>query len=161
MKIVKNPNTDVDVDLLWKVFPDLTWDGREITHSQIEAVLHDSRLSSRYRRVVKRWRNRLLQERGLYLDGQMAHGNGFIVLTPDEMVRFGNRTVRAAGRKVRRALQVISVPDDAALSDDVRRYRNLLNVAMEKIAREHKSSLREIANAMKPMAQLPTTPCLA
>src|SRR5688500_4242443 len=100
MTFQKNPRTDVDVALLWKVFPDLLPDGREITHEQIEAVLHESRVSSRYKRVVTKWRKQLLNERAIWLDGLAAQGRGFVALTPDEMVRFGNRGVRTAGRKL-------------------------------------------------------------
>lgn len=155
MDIEKNPRTDVDVQLLWTVFPDLVADGRVITHEQIEAVLKESRLSARYRRVMKKWRQQLLAERAVCLDGQVAQGRGFVVLTPDEMVRFGNRKVREAGRKIRKALMVAAAPADAALSDDVRRYRGLLMVAAEKIAAQHKTALREISTALSPQRQLP------
>lgn len=157
MTIEKNPRTNVDVDLLWKVFPDLLPDGREVTHEQIEAVLHESRLSARYRRVVAKWRRQLLNEKGVCLDGQMAHGRGFVALTPDEMVRFGNRQVRQAGRKIRKGLQVASAPDDAALSADVKRYRGLLMTAMEKIHQSHKGMLRDVSRALAPIRQLPRT----
>ena len=155
MKIEKNPRTDVDVQLLWTVFPDLLPDGREVTHEQIEAVLKESRLSSRYKRVVSKWRRQLLQEKGICLDGQMAHGRGFVALTPDEMVRFGNRAVRQAGKKLQKGIQVASVPDDVNLSDDVKRYRGILMVAMVKIAADHKGVLRQVSKALAPMKQLP------
>jgi hypothetical protein len=155
MQIAKNRRTDVDVDLLWTVFPDLLPDGREVTHDQIEAVLKESRISSRYRTVVTKWRKRLLRERAIYLDGMTAKGRGFVVLTPDEMVRFGNRSVRQAGRKVKKAIAVASLPNDEALSVDTRRYRGLLMVALEKIATEHKATLKAVSKALQPMQQLP------
>jgi hypothetical protein len=155
MKIEKNPRNDVDVALLSKVFPDLLPDGREIAHEQIEAVLTMNRAQSRYRTVVQKWRKQLLAERGIWLDGQLAHGRGFIVLTPDEMVRFGNRGVRAAGRKLRHALAVVSAPKDEQLSDDTRKYRGLLEAAIVKIAAENKSTIRAIGKALTPMKQLP------
>ena len=157
MKIEKNPRTDVDVNMLREVFPDILPDGREITHAQVEAVLHERRASSRYRRVTNKWRKQLLQERGVWLDGQVANGRGFVALSPDEMVRYGNRKVRQAGRQFKRAIQVASVPDDAQLSDGVRRYRALLMVAVEKMARENKSALREVTKALSPLKQLPRT----
>lgn len=153
--IEKNPRTDVDVAALHKVFPDLLPDGREIAHEQIEAVLQITRLQSRYRTVVNRWRKDLLAERGLWLDGQLAQGRGFVVLTPDEMVRFGNRSVRAAGRKLRRALAVVAAPKDEQLSEDTRRYRGLLEAAIVKIANENRTQIRAIGKALAPVKQLP------
>jgi hypothetical protein len=155
MTIEKNPRTDVDVATLNRVFPDLLPDGREITHEQIETVLSMNRLQSRYRTVVNRWRKQLLRERGLWLDGQLAQGRGFVVLTPDEMVRYGNRGVRSAGRKLRRALEVVSAPRDELLSEDTRRYRGLLSAAIEKIATENRSAIRAIGKALTPAPQLP------
>jgi|SRR5262245_51813122 len=155
MTIEKNPRTDVDVQMLWTVFPDILPDGREITHEQLEAVLHESRVTSRYRRVTEKWRKRLLVERSVWLDGMCAGGRGFIALTPDEMVRFSNRGVRAAGRKIRRMLHIAAVPADVALSEDVRRYRALLMVAMEKIAQEHQGTLRAVSKALAPQKPLP------
>jgi hypothetical protein len=155
MTITKNPRNDVDVALLREVFPDLLPDGREITHEQLEAVLMMKRVQSRYRTVVGKWRKQLLDERGLWLDGQLAHGRGFVVLTPDEMVRYGNRNVRAAGRKIRKSLAVVSAPRDEALSADTRRYRSLLQAAILKIADENKNTLRSIGKALAPMHQLP------
>lgn len=155
MTIAKNPRHDVDVALLSKVFPDLLPDGRELTHEQLEAVLTMSRVQSRYRTVVNKWRRNMLKERGIWLDGLLAQGRGFVVLTPDEMVRFGNRGVRAAGRKLRRSLAVVSAPKDEQLSEDTRKYRALLEAAIIKIAAENKSTLRSIGKALTPMKQLP------
>lgn len=155
MVIVKNPRTDADVNLLWTVFPDLLPDGREVTHEQIEAVLKEPRVSARYRRVVTKWRRRLFTERRVYLDGQTALGRGFVALTPDEMVRFANRRVREAGRRIRKAIAVAAAPNDAELSEDVRRYRGLLEAAMVKMANENRSTLRAVSKALVPMKQLP------
>lgn len=155
MNIEKNPRNDVDVALLWKVFPDLLPDGREITHEQLETVLTMNRAQSRYRTVLVKWRRQLLTERGIWLDGQLAHGRGFVVLTPDEMVRFGNRGVRAAGRKFRKALAVVSAPKDEQLSEDTRKYRGLLEAAIEKIVTENKTVIRAIGKALTPLKQLP------
>lgn len=155
MTITKNPRNDVDVALLTKVFPDLLPDGREITHEQLETVLTMNRAQSRYRTVVNRWRRQLLRERGIWIDGQLAHGRGFVVLTPDEMVRCGNRGICAAGRKFRRQLAIVSAPKDEQLSADNRRYRALLETAMVKIITENKATLRSIGTALSPMKQLP------
>jgi hypothetical protein len=155
VKIEKNPLTDVDVQLLCDVFPDLLPDGRLITHEQIEAALREHRITSRYKRVVEKWRRRLLDERSVFLDGMVANGRGFVALTPDDMVRFGNRNVRSIGRKLRKTLKVMLTPDDAALSEDTRRYRGLLTVALEKINAEQRSVLREVTRALAPMKQLP------
>lgn len=155
MHIQKNPRTDVDVELLAKVFTNILPDGSELTHEQIEAVLVESRHSPRYKRVVTKWRRQLLNERGVWLDGMIAQGRGFVALTPDEMVRFGNRGVRQAGRKIRKALMIAAAPDDKALSEGMRKYRALLTVAMERIANEHKSVLRDVSKALAPMKQIP------
>lgn len=154
-KIEKNPKTEADIQLLMRVFPDLLPDGRCITHEQIEAVLKIPRLASRYRTVVRKWRRQLFDERHVWLDGQTAEGKGFIALTPDEMVRYGNRGVRSAGRKLKKAIVVMSAPSDGQLSEGLRQYRQLLLAATEKIIREHRSTLREVGRALAPMKQLP------
>ena len=56
--------------------------------------------------------------------------------------------------KMQKALRIASLPDDAALSEDVRRYRALLMLAMEKIAHDHRTELREVTTALMPMKQL-------
>lgn len=155
LRIIKNPNTDADVQLLRTVFPDLLPDGREVTHEQIEAALRESRKSSRYKRTVNKWRRQLFAERRVFLDGQTASGRGFVALTPDEMVRFANRRVREVGRKLRKAIAVASAPNDVELSEDVRRYRGLLEAAMVKMAAENRTTLRDVTRALAPMKQLP------
>lgn len=77
------------------------------------------------------------------------------MLTPDEMVRFGNRGVRAAGRKFRKALAVVSAPKDEQLSADTRQYRGLLEAAIEKIVAENRGTIRSIGKALTPLKQLP------
>jgi len=154
-KIVKNPRTDADVALLIAVFPDLLPDGRHIAHTQIESVLKLGRLTGRYHTVVAKWRRVVFDERRVFLNGRLGDGTGFVALTPDEMVRYANRQVRSAGRKLRHALAVASAPNDEQLSEDVRRYRRLLEAAAMRIAQEHKRELHEVAKAMAPMKQLP------
>ena len=155
MKIVKNPRTDVDVQLLSDVFPDLLPDGREITHGQIEAILKMPRSASRYQTVVRRWRRQIFQERRVYLDGMLAQGRGLIALTPDEMVRFANRRVRAAGRQVKKGLVVAGAPSDVQLSEQMRRYRSLMSVALAKIVSTQRAALRDLGKALAPQKQLP------
>lgn len=155
MKFVKNPEHDADVRRLLQVFPDILPDGRCLTHEQIEAAITCSRLSSRYRAVVHKWRRVLLTERSVYLDGLSASGKGFVSLTPDEMVRYGNRGVRFAGRKLRKALAVVSLPNDAALSEDTRRYRGLLETAIAKITHEQRIALRDVSRSLAAPKQLP------
>lgn len=155
MKIVKNPRTEADVQLLLSVFPDVVQDGRRITHEQIEIVLKMTKLTSRYRTVVNRWRRVLFTERRVFLDGRIGDGSGFIALTPDEMVRFANREVRASGRKLKKALAVGSAPNDAELSVGMLKYRQLLEAAMLRIAQEQRTVLRAVSKALPPMKQLP------
>lgn len=154
-KIVKNPRTDVDVELLRKVFPDLLPDGREVLHSQIESVLGSSRLTSRYKRVVTKWRRGLLLERSVWLDGMLADGRGFVALTADEMTRFGNRAVRATGRKLQRAIAVVMAADEHELSESARLWRGKLIMAMEKMTADQRAALRDISKALRPIKQLP------
>jgi hypothetical protein len=151
----QDPQTEVDVRHLMGVFSDLLPDGRLVGHGQIEAAITVSRTDARYRTVVRKWRKELLDERGVFLDGLSANGQGFVALTPDEMVRHGNRGVRMAGRKLTRALMVMSVPADVALSEEMRRYRGRLSVAVESIARQNKAALREVTRALAPMPTLP------
>jgi hypothetical protein len=155
MKIVKNPKTDADVKLLRDVFGRVLPDGTEIAHEQIEAVLRIPHASSRYRAVTHKWRRELFQENGVYLDGRAAEGRGFVALTPDQMIRFANRGVRAAGRKLRRMIAVASAPDDDALSPQLRQYRQALLAATERIAREHRAQLRDVSRSLSSPKQLP------
>lgn len=154
-RIYKDPQNDADVRRLQQVFPDLLPDGRRISHEQIETCLRLSRLSSRYKTVVGKWRRLIFTERRIWLDGRAAEGFGFVVLTPDEMVRFANREVRASGRKLKKAIAIASAPDDSELSADVLRYRKVLEIAALKIAQEHRHSLHEVGKALRPMQQLP------
>lgn len=144
----KDPQTDADVRHLLTVFADLLPDGRTVAHTQIEAALTANRAMPRYHTAVRKWRRVLLTEKSIYLDGVAANGAGFIALTPDEMVRFGNRGVRLAGRKLQKALAVMSVPADVALSEDMRRYRARLSVAVEQIATHHRTALRDVTRAL-------------
>jgi len=155
MRITRNPRNDVDVKRLLEIFPDLMADGRRILHTQLEEALTMSRVASRYKTVVRRWRNVVLAERGVYLDGMLAEGQGLVALTPDEMVRFGNRQVRTAGRRLKKALIVLALPDDSALSEDSRRYRQRLLLATEQIAATHRAALRDLGKTLAPMKQLP------
>ncbi|HWB15960.1 MAG TPA: hypothetical protein VG538_06085 [Vicinamibacterales bacterium] len=151
----RDPQNDADVRLLMQVFPDILPDGRTITHAQLEGALKLSRVSSRYKTVVNKWRKILQAERCVYLDGMIGRGHGFVSLTPDEMVRFSNRTVRASGRKLKKALAVVSMPDDHQLSQDTLKYRGLLQAALEKISVEQRAAIRDVTRALAPMKQLP------
>lgn len=155
MKIEKNPRTDVDVQLLWSVFPSILPDGQEITHAQIEAVLGESRLTSRYRRTVKRWRRELFIRSSVFLDGELARGRGFVSLSANEMVSFAHRGVRRAGRQVVKAFAVATLPADADLSDTVRNNRARLVMAIEHVHREHRDTFKAISKAFAPKKQLP------
>jgi hypothetical protein len=155
MTIQKDPRNDADVNTLLKLFPDILPDGRVITHEQLETALHMTRLSARYGTVITKWRRVLRDEKCIYLDGLAAQGAGFVSLTPDEMVRFGNRKVRAAGRQLKKALHVMTMPDDKALSEDTRRYRHVLAGAIERIAQENRAALRDVSRALAPVKQLP------
>lgn len=155
MAIERNPQNDADVQILLRLFPDVLPDGRTITHEQIETALRLSRVSSRYKTVTGKWRRVLMDEKCVFLDGLSGEGRGFVALTPDEMVRYANRSVRTAGRRLRKALVVASMPDDAALSEDVRLYRARLTVAVEQIARQHRAALRDVSRSLLPMQQLP------
>ena len=153
--IQKDPRNDADVALLLKVFADILPDGRKISHEQIETVLRLNRASSRYRTIVTRWRRLIFVERRVFLDGRAAEGAGFVALTPDEMVRYANREVRASGKKLKKAIAVASAPNDDELSADMLRYRRLLEAATVKIAAEHRHALKDVSKALAPMKQLP------
>jgi len=155
MQIVRNPRTEVDVQRLCEVFPDLLPDGRQIRHEQLEALLSANRASARYRTVVQKWRKRVFEDRRVYLDGRAALGAGFIALTPDEMVNFGIKGVREVGRKLKKALAVMSAPDDAELDEANRRRRGILEAAVLKLAAEQRHTLRDISKALAPPMQLP------
>lgn len=98
---------------------------------------------------------RIFVERQVFLDGRIGDGSGFVALTPDAMVRFANREVRSAGRKLKKAIAVASAPNDNELSAGVLKYRQLLEAAAVKITSEHRSALREVSKSLQPMKQLP------
>lgn len=150
-----NPQTDADVRRLMTVFTDLLPDGRLVPHEDIEAALGMLRSEARYKTVVNKWRKTLQDERCVYLDGLSAQGRGFVSLTPDDMVRFSNRSVRAAGRKLKRALAVAMLPDDAVLSEGTRFYRQRFVSTMETVIKENAAALRLISRPIPPLPQLP------
>lgn len=154
-RIERNPRNDADAQLLLRAFPDLLMDGRLIMHDQIETVLRMSRSDARYRTVVTKWRRVVKAERGVYLDGLTAGGEGFVALRPDDMARHTDRRVREAGRKVKRAIEVAMLPKDSDLSEGMRQYRRLLVTACVRIAHEYQTTLREVSQAMAPQRQLP------
>lgn len=154
-RIERDPRTDADVQRLLQVFDDLLPDGRTIKHEQIEAALTLNRLSSRYRTVTNKWRRVLQHERAIVLDGRAAEGQGFVSLTPDDMIRFSNRGVRALGRRIRKLMAIASVPSDAQLSADMAKYRHRLAMAIAQIAGTHGSSIRDVSRSLQPLKQLP------
>ena len=152
----RNPQTDADVNLLLKRFSDLLPDGRLIEHAEVEQTLRTRRETSQYILVVRHWRRALFTEKRLVLDGRAANGQGFIVLTPDEMVRYSNRRVREAGRILRRAIAVAIAPrDDEIMDSNTRAYRARLVMATEQIWSTHRRTLREIGSPLRPTPALP------
>lgn len=152
----RNPRTDADVELLLGRFRDLLPDGRVIAHAEIEALLKMSRKQSRYRTVTDRWRRLLMDEQRIFLDGRSAKGAGFASLTPDEMVRFANKQVRAVGRIIKKAIAVNSLPDPSEIKNsETRNYQARLLLACEQIARTQKHVLLDLTRALQPSRQLP------
>ena len=156
MKIEKNPQIEVDVNLLLERMSDLLPDGSVVQHAQIESLLSLRRGESRYKTVTNRWRRTIFDERGIYLDGMTAMGEGYRALTPDEMIRFANRRVRTTGRALKKALAIASAPRDDEITDgNLRAYRARLVGAVAEIAKMNTKALREIASALRPPKQLP------
>jgi hypothetical protein len=152
----RNPRTDADVELLLGRFRDLVPDGRTIAHEEIESVLRIPRTQSRYKTVTTRWRAVLLDEQRVFLDGRAALGAGFVLLTPDEMIRYSNKRVRAVGRILRRAIQVASLPHPSELkSSEMRNYQARLFVACEQLTRAHKHVLLDLTRSLQPPRALP------
>lgn len=156
MTIEKNPKVASDVELLLGRFRDLLPDGRLIAHSEIESLLSLDRKQSRYHTVTAKWRAVLLTEQRVFLDGRSANGNGFISLTPDEMVRYSNRRVRQVGRILRKAITVGSLPDPSELkSSEMRTYQARLLLLCEQVVQTHKRGLVDLTRALQPPRQLP------
>lgn len=152
----KNPRTDADVNLLLTRFRDLLPDGRVITHVEVEAVIRVPRTSSYYKTVTKHWRRALFNEQRFFLDGRSAHGEGFKILTPDEMIRWSNARVRAVGRQLRKALIVAVTPrDDEIIDPNTRAWRAHVVSFAEQLNATHGRLLREVGAALRPPAQLP------
>ena len=156
MRFERNPRIDADVELLLGRFRDLVPDGRTILHEEVESLLRIPRTAGRYKTVTTKWRRVILQETRVFLDGRAAQGRGFKVLTPDEMVRYGNREVRAIGRRVRKAILITGLPNPTELStNELRSYQARLMVACEQIGSAHKRVLFDLTQALRPPAQLP------
>jgi hypothetical protein len=156
MTIQRNPRIDADVELLLGRYRDLLPDGRVISHREIESLLKLTRKQSRYRTVTNKWRRFLLQEQRVFLDGRSALGEGFIALTPDDMIRYSNKRVRQVGRILRRAIQVASLPDPSELkSSEMRNYQARLLVACEQVTMTHRHVLLDLTKALQPPRQLP------
>lgn len=152
----RNPRIDADVELLLGRFRDLLPDGRTIAHEEIESLVKLNRKQARYHTVTNKWRQIIFQEQRVFLDGRAALGAGFIALTPDEMVRYSNKRVRAIGRMIRKAIQVAMLPDPSELkSSEMRTYQARLLVAMEEINKTHKSVLLDLTKALQPPRALP------
>jgi len=154
----KNPRTDADVNLLLTRFRDLQPDGRVIAHADIESTLRLRRTESSYKTAIKHWRQALFNEQRIYIDGRSARGEGFKALTPDEMIRFSNRKVRAAGRLLKKAVAIAASPrDDELIDPNVRLYRARLLSAAEQMIAHHGRLIREMGAALRPPTQLPRT----
>jgi hypothetical protein len=137
-------------------FSELLPDGRVIRHDDIEAVLRLNRRQPYYKTVVKHWRKDLFHEQRLYLDGRSALGDGFKVLTPDEMIRFSNRLVRAVGRALKKAVAIAATPrDDELIDSNVRAYRARLLSAAEQMLSNNGRLLREVSAELRAPRQLP------
>lgn len=151
-----NPRINADVQLLLGRYRDLIPDGRIIAHEEIESLLKLNRKQGRYQTVTNKWRRVLLEEQRVYLDGRSSRGVGFTVLTPDDMVRFGNREIRAVGRRVRKAIQVAGLPDPSSLTtSDLRNYQARLMVACHQIESTHKRALIDLTQVLRPARGLP------
>jgi hypothetical protein len=153
-RFIREPRTDADVKLLMEQFADILPDGRLIAHETIEGVLALSRDQARYKTIMKHWRRNLFEEQRVWLDGRAAEGHGFKVLTPDEMVRYANREVRAIGRKLKRAILIAASPLDDEIDASNRLYRARLLSATEQIAQAHGRVVRELTKALQPPRQL-------
>ncbi len=151
----RNPRIDTDVQLLLGRFRDLIPDGRVVAHTEIENLLRIPRRSARYLTVTRKWRDVVFNEYHVYLDGRAAHGDGFRALTPEEMVRFGHRTVRFVGRQLRKAIKVAALPDPSELSANSRLFQARFMVAVEQITSTHRRVLIDLSKAMQPPRQLP------
>lgn len=155
-KFERNPRIESDVAILLGRFRDLIPDGRIIQHAEIEALLNMNRKQGRYATITTRWRKILLFEQRVFLDGRAAQGQGFKALTPDEMVRYGNREVRAIGRRVRKAILVAGLPNPSELTtSELRNYQARLMLACEQIASAHKRVLVDLTHALQPQRRLP------
>lgn len=152
---LREPRTDLDVKLLLEQFPNLLPDGRLLTHETVERILRIGRDKAHYRTVTDHWRKAVFQEQRIFLDGRSAQGHGFKALTPDEMVRYANREVRAVGKRLRRAIIVAATPqDDELLDPHTRLYRARLLSATEQIAQAHGRVVRELSAALRAPKQL-------
>jgi len=154
--IQRNPRINADVELLLGRFRNVLPDGRLIAHVELESLLKMNRKQSRYRTVTNKWRRILLHEQRVFLDGRAALGDGFIALTPDDMIRYANKRIRQVGRNLRRAIHVASLPDPSELkSSEMRNYQARLLVAYEQVINTHKHVLIDLTKALQPPRPLP------
>src|SRR5262245_49736102 len=155
-QFVKSPRIEADVQLLLGKFRDVLCDGRVIRHEEIEAAIALSRKDHRYRTVTNGWRRVLMDEQRVFLDGRSALGQGFKALTPDDMIRYSNKRVRAIGRMLKKAIAVASLPHPSELREDqTRLYQARLLTAIHQLEGTHRRVVLDLSKALQPPRALP------
>jgi hypothetical protein len=112
-------STNLDVRSLDNEF--FILEGEEITHDAIEALIHQSRKSNRYKTVVAKWRKSLLADRNILLIPRI--GVGYLVANASE------RLGRAQALHKQGVKRIYSSADIAAKTD-----RRTLDVEQKRVA---------------------------
>jgi hypothetical protein len=92
--------------------------GTTIPHADLESALGLKRKDLRYRTVVSAWRDRMVREKGVYLEARA--GVGYEALTGDNQMKVPTKKIRSAARGIFRGLKVAEHTPDETLSEPAR-----------------------------------------
>lgn len=147
--------TEPYVKRLNEHFGELEADGRVIEHAELEPLVDAKKGSNAYKTRVDAWRRALWRTRQLVLDGRYAAGEGYKVLSPNEMVRHSTREAHSGRRRFERALAVASVAALDELDEEHRELQALALSSYSKVLTVDKETRKSIAAALRKREALP------
>ena len=125
-----------EVELLNTNFPMLKRCNMLILHEAIEEIIGLSRTSSRYRTIVRRWQEDVLDRRNIVLDGRAAHGQGLLALTAGQMVQLQSKSYRHVERTLEKGIRIAEKAPDSELTQAERQERTH-NATLTRVMQAH------------------------
>jgi len=124
-----------------------------IPHERFEEVLGIDRKNGRYRQIVNGWRRKLLKERNI--DTQAEVAVGIRVLTEPERVHVSCGDLMTATRRVRKATLRAQPIREAELDEVDRVKLNHIRLAGSKMFAATSTSARDLSRLLKAPEQQP------